>query len=127
MEEVFSSVDLLSMKQRFKKVYKNDQQVVFIFPNGLYLITLNPDFAKSINSIKLLIKDPEEQIKEGDHYIEVDEIQMKSPVSGAVVDSNEDIENCIKKFRDNVLSSYCLLVRPSRKCKENFSDYVVIE
>lgn len=127
MSEEFSSVDLISMKQRFKKVYKNDQQIVFIFPNGLYLLTLNPKFANSVNSIKLLIKDPDEQIKEGDYYLEVDKLHIKSPVSGTIVDYNEDIENCVKKFRDNVLSSYCLLIRPARRCKENFNGYVIVE
>ena len=104
----------IALKLRFSNSYTNKQEMVHKLPNGLFVITLDPEFAHGVSFLELENIDVSSKVSKEDCLCKTDKGPIKSPISGTVVDINKDAGKNISMFRSGPTSSYLAMIKPEK-------------
>lgn len=108
---------LIALQLRFSNSYTNKREMVHKLPNGLFVVTIDPSFAQKIDSIEPENIEISANVSKGECICRTDKGDIKSPVSGTVIDVNSDICKCVNMFRSGPTSSFIVMIKPD-KCSE---------
>ena len=107
---------LRAMKMRFNASYTNTCLMLHWLPNGLYVLTFDPDFAKSINTIDFSEEiDIKKEITPKEPFAMLNEKPLYFPFQGTIIDFNQNLPQSIPLFSEGPTSSFLLIVRPKAK------------
>jgi glycine cleavage system H lipoate-binding protein len=113
-----------ALAQRFRESLKDDRQLLHHLPNGLFVVTLVPEYAATIGDISdLPVID--QKLAQGEQYCVIDGKPLCLPFAGVVVDVNPDPNGSIAKFAVGPTTSFLLIVKPTHKPDFQFPESFV--
>lgn len=111
-----SQTTLRAMKMRFNGSFSNKMLMLHWLPNGLYVITFDPDFSENIQTLKfednIAIK---KEIKTDNPFLFLNGKEIYLPFQATIIDLNIELEQSIPLFKEGPTSSFLLIVKPKPK------------
>jgi hypothetical protein len=102
-----------ALKLRFVESLTDGQQLLHRLPNGLVVVTLSPDFARTLSSLSGL-PDIRQELRQGDPFCVADGSPLCLPFAGTVVDSNGDAGGSLARFSAGPTASFLVIARPAQ-------------
>lgn len=105
-----------ALSSRFSGSYSDGYRVIHLLPNGLLVVTLAPEVAKSTTQIVVDLHIGN-GVNVGDTLCNIDGKPMESPVRGSIVDCNDVAGDLLARFAAGPTCSFIVILRPPAKSK----------